>query len=100
MLTFTSVAKITDLARLQQVIRNVPVDVDAKWQSFNCRIWVDRALRAIIQDGGCIGTNVLENGPGLEALQQQCEDFANPFRQIRLGGQDLPDPRPIQNLVR
>jgi len=26
MLTFTAVAKITDLARLQQVIQNVPVD--------------------------------------------------------------------------
>ena len=51
-LTFTAVAKITDLARLQQVIRNVPVDAHAAWQTFNCRTWVEHALRAIAQDGG------------------------------------------------
>jgi hypothetical protein len=91
---------LSDLARLQHVIRNVPIDVNAGWQSFNCRtrIWVGLALRAIEQDGGCIGTNVLD-GPGWAALQQ-CENFANPIRQIRMGGQDLPDPRPVQDLVR
>lgn len=96
-LTFTAIAKITDLARLQQVIRNVPIDVDATWETFNCKIWVERALQAITEDGRCIGTNVFGNG--WATLEQQCEDFANPFREMRTAGQELPVPRPIQDLV-
>ena len=96
-LTFTAVAKITDLARLQQVIRNVPVDADAPWTTFNCRIWVEKALQAIAQDGGCIGTNVL--GKGWAVLEQQCDTFAKPYRQMLVDGKGLPAPRKIQNLV-
>ncbi len=94
----TAVAKITDLARLQQVIQNVPADANAEWQTFNCKTWVEHALRAIAQDGGCIGTNVLGNG--WATLEQQCDNFASPIRQMRIAGQELPAPRPVQDLVR
>jgi len=96
MLTLTAVAKITDLARLQQVIQNVPVDANAPWQTFNCRMWVGRALEAIALDGGCIGTNVLN---GWARLEEQCEIFADPIRQMRIIAQPLPVPRPLQDLV-
>lgn len=98
LLALTAVAKITDLARLQRVIQSVPIDPNAVWQTFNCKTWVEQALQAIVLDGGCIGMNVLGNG--WETLEQQCEMFANPIRQMRVAGQELPDPRPLQDLLK
>jgi hypothetical protein len=97
-LTFTAVAKITDLARLQQVIQNVPMNTNAQWQTFNCRMWVKNALQTIAADGECIGTNVLADS-GWASLEQLCVKFADPIRQLRVAGKELPSPRPVQNLV-
>ena len=96
MLTFTLVAKIIDLQRLQNVIINVPIDAKATWETFNCQTWVQNAVAAIAADG-CLGTNVLAQG--WPALYTQCVTFSEPYRLARMRSQDLPDPRPCQNLV-
>lgn len=59
MLTFTAVAKIVNLARLEQVIRTVPVNANTAWNVFNCQIWVKQALATIVVDGRCVGTNAI-----------------------------------------
>ncbi|KAG9229456.1 hypothetical protein BJ875DRAFT_342206, partial [Amylocarpus encephaloides] len=59
MLTFTTVAKIIDLAHLEQVMSSVPVNANAAWNVFNCQIWVEQALATIVADGGCVGTNAI-----------------------------------------
>lgn len=48
-------------------------------------------------DGECVGTNVL--GEGWVTLEQQRDNFANPIRQMRIAGEELPLPRPIHDLV-
>lgn len=84
MLTFTAVAKIKHLARLEQVIRTVPIDPNATWNSFNCQMWVEQALAAIIADSGSVGTNAIP--ANWATLHQQCTSFSDPIRQMRIQG--------------
>jgi len=97
MLTFTTVAKITNLARLEQVIRSVPVDANAAWTIFNCQTWIAHALATILADRRCVGTNAIP--ADWAALHQRCTSSSGPYRQMRLQGQALPTPRPIQDLL-
>jgi len=97
MLTFTVVAKIINLTRLEQVLSSVPVDANAAWDTFNCQIWVAQALAAILADGGCVGTNSIPTN--WASLHQQCTSFSDPYRQMRIQGQALPAPRPMQSLL-
>ncbi|KAF5668740.1 hypothetical protein FCIRC_9512 [Fusarium circinatum] len=50
MLTFTAVAKIENLRRLEEVIRAVPIETSAVWTVFNCQMWVEQALAAVVGD--------------------------------------------------
>lgn len=97
MLTFTAVAKIANSARLEQVIRTVPINANADWRVFNCQTWVEQALATIVADGNCVGTNAVPANWAI--LHQQCTLFSDPIREMRIQGQPLPTPRPIQNLV-
>ncbi|TPX18632.1 uncharacterized protein E0L32_002489 [Thyridium curvatum] len=97
MLTFTAVAKIEDLERLEQVLRDVPINTAAAWDVFNCQIWVEQALAAVMGDGRCVGTNAIP--ADWTVLHQQCTSFSDPIRQMRVQGETLPSPRPMQNLL-
>ncbi|KAL8285895.1 hypothetical protein RB597_002803 [Gaeumannomyces tritici] len=58
LLTRIVIAKITDEQRLVEILRNNPVvQHDPNWR---CRTWVAQALRAIEQDGKCVGSAVLD----------------------------------------
>ncbi|KAI8965189.1 hypothetical protein F5Y11DRAFT_362239 [Daldinia sp. FL1419] len=97
MLTLTVVAKIENLERLEKVIRDVPVDNNASWAAFNCQIWVEQALAAIVKDRRCVGTNAIP--ADWATLHQQCTSFSDPIRQTVVQGQSPPDPIPIQDLM-
>ncbi|KAH8668648.1 hypothetical protein BX600DRAFT_435171 [Xylariales sp. PMI_506] len=97
MLTFTAIAKIEDLQRLEQVIRAVPIDASAVWSVFNCQMWVERAVAAIVEDQKCVGTNAIP--ANWATLHQRCTSFSDPIRQMRIEGQNLPTPRPMQDLI-
>ena len=52
------VAKVTDEARLVQILRETPVvQNDPNWR---CRTWVADALRRIEEDGRAVGTSRLD----------------------------------------
>ncbi|KAF5600053.1 uncharacterized protein FTJAE_13270 [Fusarium tjaetaba] len=97
MLTFTAVAKIENLRRLEEVVRAVPIETSAVWTVFNCQMWVEQALAAIVGDQRCVGTNAIP--ANWAVLHQQCTSFSEPFREMRRQGQLLPTPRPMQNLL-
>lgn len=97
MLTFTAVAKIENLRRLEEVIKAVPIETSAVWTVFNCQMWVEQALAAVVGDQRCVGTNAIPADWAI--LHQQCTSFSDPFREMRGQGQPLPAPRPMQNLL-
>ncbi|KAI1371664.1 hypothetical protein F4677DRAFT_450150 [Hypoxylon crocopeplum] len=97
MLTFTAVAKIRNLECLKQVIRTVPINANASWKVFNCHMWVEQALAAVVGYHRCVGTNAIP--VDWATLHQQCTSFSDPIRQMGVQGQPLSTPRPIQNLI-
>ena len=97
MLTLTAVAKIENLECLEQIIRTVPINANAAWNVFNCQMWVEQVLAAVVADHRCVGTNAIP--ANWATLHQQCTSFSYPIRQMRIQGQPLPTPRPIQDLI-
>ncbi|EPE34309.1 hypothetical protein GLAREA_10003 [Glarea lozoyensis ATCC 20868] len=97
LLTYTAVAKIIDLGRLEQICGAIPIEIDAPWEVFNCQTWVERALAAIVADGACIGTNAIPSE--WTTLRDQCISFSDPVRQLFIQGKNIPQPRPTQQLI-
>jgi hypothetical protein len=97
LLTYTAVAKIIDVERLEQICRAIPIDADATWEVFNCQTWVERAIAAIVADGGCVGTNAIP--AEWTRLRDQCISFSDPVRQLFIQGKPIPQPRPTQQLI-
>lgn len=76
------VAKVTDWARLEQVLAAVAlVQNDSSW---NCRLWVRDALAALEADGHSLGTKRV----GWDDVEQQLRQYAqNKIAQHRFDGQ-------------
>lgn len=97
-----------DEQRLINILESVPVDppdwegkkngTEPKW---TCRIWVIAALKAIRDDGGAVGTNVLDDIEGPNGIIEKTKAFvARQIQNRRYGaGTDAMAPKPLLDLL-
>ena len=108
LLARVTVAKIVDEKRLINILKNLPVDPpdwegkkDGSEPKWTCRVWVIAALKAIRDDGRCVGTNVLDDIEGPNGIIEKVKAFVSRMVHNRRygAGQDAMAPKPLLDLL-